>query len=118
MRYLSAVVLSAMLVLAGNIVNAVEFRPQTQDQNVKVSDISQDKVDLVARYGYHEDHGFEPIYEVADWACSLYQRYAVGLSIWASDVACDEMGAAQARREWSCEHYFRFACAIPDAPKR
>lgn len=118
MRYLTTLALALIIFMSVKSSNAVEFRAQTQDLNVKVSDIAQDKVDLVAPYGYHEDHGFEPIYKVADWACGLYQRYAVGLSIWPSDVSCDEMGAAMARREWSCEHYYRFACAIPDAPKR
>ena len=117
MRYLLAICLASTIFISVSASNAVEYRPDNLDANVKVGNITQDMVELVTPYGYHEDRGFEPIADVADWACGLYQRYAVALAQWTSDVECDQMGAAQARREWSCEHYFRFACAIPDSPK-
>lgn len=116
-RPLTVTILSVFMLALAASAHAVEYRPDTLDARIKVGNITQDMVELVTPYGFHEDYGYEPIFDIADWACGLYQRYAVALAQWTSDVSCDQMGAAQARREWTCEHYFRFACAIPDSPK-
>ena len=112
-RLLTATILSTAIFLGGSAVaHAVELKPSAFDPRIAVEDISQDKVDLIAPYGFHEDYGYEPIFDLADWACGLYERHAVGLSVRPSDDACDQMGAAAAKREWSCFHVFIFARAI------
>ena len=103
---------AVIFLLSISSAHSVDFRPETQDDRVVVQNIEEDKVELSTPYAFHEDNGADKIYAVADWACGLFKRYAVYLSYWSSSVECDQMGAAQARREWTCRHHFEFACAI------
>lgn len=112
MRNVLAIALLSFALIFFSKSYAVEFLPDTLDDRVSIQDISQDKVELTTPYGFHQDYGEDPINAVADYACSLYKRYAVFLVYWVNHLECDQMGAAAARQEWSCRHHFSFACAI------
>lgn len=112
MRHALAVALLVSTLIFSGKSYAVEFLPETLDDRVAIQDISQDKIELSTPYGFHQDYGEDPINAVADYACSLYKRYAVFLTYWVNNTECDQIGAAAARQEWSCRHHFSFACAI------
>ena len=112
MRYLLAISLVSSAIIFSSKSYSVEFLPNTLDDRVVIETISQDSIELSTPYGFHEDYGTDKINAVADYACGLYKRYAVYLAYWVNNVECDQMGAAAARREWSCRHHFSFACAI------
>ena len=92
-------------------------KPEGGDSRVFVdgATISEDRVIAVApyNYGHFSDVERNFIQEWANWACGLYQRAAVLVTIGVSDYACDEMGRAAAERSGDCWHYWEFACAVP-----
>lgn len=83
------------------------------DERVLIADIAEDQVLVEAPYLFHRGQYGADVDRLAEWACRLYKRTAVSLSLSVSNRACDEVGELGAKRDPLCWHTHRYACAIP-----
>ena len=114
----AVVVLTALVPATGAIAQTwPPPAPEGGDGRVYVDgkSLSEDRVTVVVPYNYAQnaDHEWLFLEAWANWACSLYKRKAVPVSLGVSDPACDEIGSAAAERSSECWHEYEFACGIP-----
>lgn len=113
MRYLPTLALALVFFLSVKTSDAIEPYPDSiVSSDVLINQIVESTVVIDAPYNFHALHN-DQIVTLATWACGLYKRVAVGLSVYPSSTECDQMGQTMAERSWQCRHLHLYACAIP-----